>query len=50
MSRFEFGASNGVHEVKVDTSLKNLNNVRSCKPLDASTLNSNHKMDNIHFI
>jgi hypothetical protein len=28
---------------------KNLNNVKLCILLDVSTLNSNHKMDSIHF-
>jgi len=30
--------------------LNNLNNVKSCTPLDASTSNLDHKMNNTHFI
>jgi hypothetical protein len=29
---------------------KNLNNVKSCTPLNVLTLNPDHKMDNINFI
>jgi hypothetical protein len=43
-------ASNGVYEVDVGMSFKNLNNMKSCIPLDASTLNPDYKIDSIHFI
>jgi hypothetical protein len=43
-------ASNGVYEVNVCTSFKNLNNVKSCRPLDSSTLNFDYKINSIHFI
>jgi hypothetical protein len=42
-SGFKVGASNSVCEVNVGTSFQILNNVKSCMPLDALTLNSNHK-------
>jgi len=49
-SGFKIDASNGVYEANVDTSFKNLNNVKSCTLLYASTLNPDHKIDSIHFI
>jgi hypothetical protein len=48
--RFKVNPSNGVYEVNVDTSFKNLNNIKLCALLNTSTLNYNHKMDNIYFI
>jgi hypothetical protein len=39
-----------VYDVNVGTSFKNINNVKSCTLLDASTLNSEDKKDNIRFI
>jgi hypothetical protein len=39
ISGFKVDAYNGVYEVNVDTSFKNLNKVKSCTPLDASILN-----------
>jgi hypothetical protein len=49
-SRFKVDESNGVYKVNIDTSFKNLNNMKLCTLLDASTLNHNHKIYNIHFI
>jgi hypothetical protein len=43
-------SSNSIYKVNVDTSFKILNNVKSCTPLDALTLNLDHKIDSIHFI
>jgi hypothetical protein len=48
-SGFKIDTSNGVYEVNVGMSFKNLNNVKSCTLLDASTLNPDHKIDGIHF-
>jgi hypothetical protein len=39
MSGFEVGVSDSVYKVNVDTSIKILNNVKSCIPLDVLTLN-----------
>jgi hypothetical protein len=39
ISRFKVDAFNGVYEVNIDTSFKNLNKVKSCTQLDASILN-----------
>jgi hypothetical protein len=50
LSRFKVDASNSVYEVNVSTSFKNLNNVKSCIPLDVLILNPDRKMDSIHFI
>jgi hypothetical protein len=47
--RFKVDVSNGVYEVNIATSFKNLNNVKLCIPLNESTLNPDHKMDSIHF-
>jgi hypothetical protein len=41
------GVSNGVYEVNISTSFKNLNNMELCIPLDVLTLNSDHKMERI---
>ncbi len=37
---YEVSVSNGVYVVNIDTSFKNLNHVKSCAPLDISTLQS----------
>jgi hypothetical protein len=50
MSGFKINASNGVYEINAVTSFKNLNNVKSCTSLDASTLNYDYKMDSINLI
>jgi hypothetical protein len=48
--RFKVDASNNVYKVNIDTSFKNLKNVKSCTPFNVSTLNFDHKIDGIHFI
>jgi hypothetical protein len=50
MLRFKIGTSNGVYEVNVGMSFKNLNNVKSCTLLDALNLNPDYKIDSIHLI
>jgi hypothetical protein len=49
---FEVSVSNGVYEVNIDTSFKNLNHVKSCAPLDTSTLQSliTIKKNSIYFL
>jgi hypothetical protein len=51
-SRFKVGTLNGVYEVNVNTSFKNLNNMKSCAQLNISTssLNPNHKMERILYM
>jgi hypothetical protein len=49
-SGFNVCASNGVYEVNIDMSFKNLNNVTTCTPINTLTLNPNHKIDSIQFI
>jgi hypothetical protein len=48
--KFKVGVSNDVYKVNIGTSFKNLNNVKSYTPLNALTLNSDHKIYNFHFI
>jgi hypothetical protein len=50
MPVFKVDASNGLNKVNVDTSFKNLNNVKSCTllTLNSSTLNLDHKINNIN--
>jgi hypothetical protein len=48
-SGFKVDTSSGVYEVNVSSFFKILNNVKSYISLDASTLNRNYKMNNIHF-
>jgi len=50
MSWFKVGAFNSVYKINIGMSFKNLNNVKSCTLLDASTLNLDHKIDSIHLI
>jgi hypothetical protein len=49
MLGFKVDASNCLYEINVDTSFKNLNNIKSCTPLDLSTLNPDKKIDSIHY-
>jgi hypothetical protein len=48
--RFKVDASNGVYEINVGMSFKNLNNTKLFIPLNASTLNNNYKLNSINFI
>jgi hypothetical protein len=42
-SKFKVGTSNDVYEIDVRTLFKNLNNVKSRTPINASTSNHYHK-------
>jgi hypothetical protein len=44
MSRFKVDTFNGVYEVNVVTSFKNLNSIKLCTPLNISILNHNYKI------
>jgi len=50
MLEFKIDVSNGIYEVNVGMSLKNLKNVKLCTLLDVLTLNYDYKMNSIHFI
>jgi hypothetical protein len=49
-SKFKVDASNDVYEINVSMYFKILNNIKPYTPLDISTPNFDHKIDNINFI